>query len=105
MTCPMISKAHYDRFLAHLERAQAEGAKPALGGCALEGTGYFVAPTVLTDVPEGAACTLEEIFGPVVTIETFATEEEAVTRANRVPYGLAPSSLPAVEPGGILVRN
>lgn len=59
---------------------------------------------MLTDVPEGAACTLEEIFGPVV-IETFATEEEAVTRANRVPYGLAASSLPAVEPGGILVRN
>jgi aminobutyraldehyde dehydrogenase len=89
---PMISKAHYDRVLAHLERAQADGAKAALGGGALEGTGYFVAPTVLTDVPEGAACTLEEIFGPVITIETFATEEEAITRANQVPYGLAASA-------------
>lgn len=88
---PMISKAHYDRVLGHLERAQAGGAKAALGGGAMEGPGYFIAPTVLVDVPEGAACTLEEIFGPVVTIETFVTEEEALTRANEVPYGLAAS--------------
>ena len=88
---PMISKAHFERVLGHLERAKAAGAKAALGGGALEGSGYFVAPTVLVDVPEGAACTLEEIFGPVVTIETFSTEQEAVTRANQVPYGLAAS--------------
>jgi aminobutyraldehyde dehydrogenase len=88
---PMISKAHFDRVLGHLERAKAAGAKAALGGAALEGRGYFVAPTVLVDVPEGAACTLEEIFGPVVTIETFSTEDEAVSRANQVPYGLAAS--------------
>jgi aminobutyraldehyde dehydrogenase len=88
---PMISKAHFERVLGHLERAKNAGAKAALGGGALEGTGYFVAPTVLVDVPEGAACTLEEIFGPVVTVETFSTEEEAVSRANQVPYGLAAS--------------
>ena len=89
---PMISKAHFERVLGHLERAQAAGAKAALGGGALEGTGYFVAPTVLVDVPEGAACTLEEIFGPVITVETFSTEDEAVSRANEVPYGLAASA-------------
>lgn len=88
---PMISKAHYERVLGHLERAKADGARAALGGGALEGAGYFVAPTVLVDVPEGAACTVEEIFGPVVTVETFATEDEAVSRANGVPYGLAAS--------------
>lgn len=88
---PMISKAHFERVLGHLERAKDAGAKAALGGGALEGTGYFVAPTVLVDVPEGAACSLEEIFGPVVTVETFSTEEEAVSRANQVPYGLAAS--------------
>ena len=88
---PMISKAHYERVLAHLKRAQADGAKAVLGGGALDGPGYFIAPTVLVDVPEGAACTLEEIFGPVVTVETFTTEDEAVTRANEVPYGLAAS--------------
>ncbi|MFJ4027361.1 aldehyde dehydrogenase family protein [Paenarthrobacter sp. NPDC089989] len=89
---PLISKAHYDRVLAHLERAKADGAEAALGGGAMEGPGYFVAPTVLANVPEGSACTLEEIFGPVITVETFATEEEAITRANAVPYGLAASA-------------
>ncbi|WP_120520358.1 aminobutyraldehyde dehydrogenase [Arthrobacter celericrescens] len=88
---PMISKAHYERVLAHLDRAQADGAKAALGGGALEGPGYFIAPTVLVDVPAGAACAQEEIFGPVVTVETFSTEDEALTRANEVPYGLAAS--------------
>ncbi|HKU12110.1 MAG TPA: aminobutyraldehyde dehydrogenase [Sinomonas sp.] len=88
---PMISKAHYERVLGHLERAKADGARAALGGAALEGRGYFIAPTVLVDVPKGAACTQEEIFGPVVTVETFSTEDEALARANEVPYGLAAS--------------
>ena len=87
----MISKDHYERVLAHLERAKDAGAKAAIGGGALEGPGYFVAPTVLVDVPEGAACTLEEIFGPVVTVETFTEEEGAVRRANEVPFGLSAS--------------
>ena len=88
---PMISKAHYERVLGHLERAKADGARAALGGAALEGRGYFIAPTVLVDVPKGAACSQEEIFGPVVTVETFSTEDEALARANEVPYGLAAS--------------
>lgn len=88
---PMISRAHYDRVLAHLERAAADGARAVVGGGALAGPGYFIAPTVLADVPAGAACTHEEIFGPVVTIETFAEEQEAVDRANEVPFGLAAS--------------
>ncbi|MEX5303110.1 aldehyde dehydrogenase family protein [Kocuria sabuli] len=88
---PMISKSHFDRVLEHLERAQADGAKAAVGGGALDGPGFFVAPTVLVDVPQGAACSLEEIFGPVVTVETFTDEEDAVTRANEVPFGLSAS--------------
>lgn len=88
---PLISKEHYERVLGHLDRAKAAGAKVALGGGSLEGKGYFVAPTVLVDVPEGAACTVEEIFGPVITIETFSTEEEAVRRANQGTYGLSAS--------------
>lgn len=88
---PMISRGHYDRVLQHLERAVQDGARPVVGGGALDGHGYFVAPTVLADVPVGAACTQEEIFGPVVTIETFAEEQEAIDRANEVPFGLAAS--------------
>ncbi|MDX6233121.1 MAG: aminobutyraldehyde dehydrogenase [Nocardioidaceae bacterium] len=88
---PLVSKAHYDRVLAHLDRALEQGARAAIGGAAGEGTGYFVEPTVLVDVPVGAACTYEEIFGPVVTVETFSDEFEAVQRANDVPLGLSAS--------------
>jgi aminobutyraldehyde dehydrogenase len=88
---PLVSKAHYDRVLAHLDRAFDEGARAAVGGAALEGTGYFVQPTVLVDVPAGASCTTEEIFGPVVTVETFTDEDEAIKRANDVPLGLSAS--------------
>jgi aminobutyraldehyde dehydrogenase len=88
---PLISKAHFDRVCGFLDRARAEGVRAVLGGTAVPGPGYFVAPTVLTDVPAGAECAREEIFGPVVTIETFAEETEAIERANAVPYGLAAS--------------
>jgi aminobutyraldehyde dehydrogenase len=88
---PMVSKAHFDRVTGYLERATDEGARAAIGGGAVDGPGYFVAPTVLVDVSEGAEVTREEIFGPVVTVETFADEEEAVRRANDVPVGLSAS--------------
>ncbi|SDC93018.1 aminobutyraldehyde dehydrogenase [Geodermatophilus telluris] len=88
---PLVSRAHYDRVLGHLERAVAEGARVAVGGGAADGTGFFVEPTVLVDVPASAACTVEEIFGPVVTLETFTDEEEAVERANGVRLGLSAS--------------
>jgi aminobutyraldehyde dehydrogenase len=88
---PMVSKAHFDRVTGYLERAANEGARAAAGGRALDGPGWFVAPTVLVDVPEGAEVTREEIFGPVITVETFADEDEAVRRANDVPLGLSAS--------------
>ncbi|MFE0254726.1 aminobutyraldehyde dehydrogenase [Streptomyces sp. NPDC059010] len=88
---PMVSKAHFERVTGYLERAKSEGVRVAVGGGALDGPGYFVAPTVLVDVPEGAEVAREEIFGPVVTVETFADEEEAVRRANDVPLGLSAS--------------
>ncbi|WP_369393704.1 aldehyde dehydrogenase family protein [Streptomyces sp. CG1] len=88
---PMVSKAHVDRVIGYLARAQNEGVQVATGGGAIDGPGYFVAPTVLVDVPEGAEVAREEIFGPVITVETFADEEEAVRRANDVPLGLSAS--------------
>ncbi|MBT2676925.1 aldehyde dehydrogenase family protein, partial [Streptomyces sp. ISL-14] len=51
---PMVSKAHFDRVTGYLERAKKDGVRVATGGGAIEGPGYFVAPTVLVDVPEGA---------------------------------------------------
>ncbi|RNG18389.1 aldehyde dehydrogenase family protein [Streptomyces botrytidirepellens] len=88
---PMVSKAHFDRVTGFVERAKNDGARAATGGEALDGPGYFVAPTVLIDLPEGAEATRQEIFGPVVTVETFTDEDEAVRRANDVPLGLSAS--------------
>jgi aminobutyraldehyde dehydrogenase len=88
---PLVSQAHFDRVTGYLERARAQGIRAAIGGGTLDGDGYFVAPTVLVDVPDGAECSREEIFGPVVTVETFTDEDEALTRANDTPFGLAAS--------------
>jgi aminobutyraldehyde dehydrogenase len=88
---PLVSQAHFDRVTGYLERARAQGIRAAIGGGALDGDGYFVAPTVLVDVPDGAECSREEIFGPVVTVETFTDEDEALARANGTPFGLAAS--------------
>jgi aminobutyraldehyde dehydrogenase len=88
---PLVSRAHFDRVTGYLERARAQGIRAAIGGEALDSNGYFVAPTVLVDVPDRAECSREEIFGPVVTVETFTDEDEALTRANDTPFGLAAS--------------
>lgn len=88
---PMVSKQHYERVLQHLAQAKESGARAATGGQPLPGPGYFIAPTVLVDVPACAPCTVEEIFGPVITVETFSDEDEAIARANVVPFGLAAS--------------
>jgi aminobutyraldehyde dehydrogenase len=87
----MISKAHYERVLAALEDARKDGLTIAVGGNAIDGPGYFIEPTVVTDVPAGATITNTEIFGPVVSVETFSTDDEAITRANETVYGLAAS--------------
>lgn len=88
---PMVSRAHFERVSGYLQRASEAGIRAAVGGSALDGPGFFISPTVLVDVPADAEVAREEIFGPVVTVETFETEDEAVRRANDVPYGLAAS--------------
>ena len=70
------------------EDAVERGATLLAGGKAVEGTGTFYEPTVLTDVVSGSAILREEIFGPVLAIATFETEEEAVRLANDTEYGL-----------------
>jgi aldehyde dehydrogenase (NAD+)/aminobutyraldehyde dehydrogenase len=87
----MISGAHYERVLATLEDVRKDGLTIAVGGNAIEGPGFFIEPTVVTNVPAGAAIASTEIFGPVVSVETFSTDEEAITRANETIYGLAAS--------------
>jgi succinate-semialdehyde dehydrogenase/glutarate-semialdehyde dehydrogenase len=69
--------------------AVQRGAKLRLGGARIGNTGDFFQPTVLTDVPTDAAIMNEEPFGPVVIINPFETFEDAITEANRLPFGLA----------------
>jgi succinate-semialdehyde dehydrogenase/glutarate-semialdehyde dehydrogenase len=66
-----------------------DGARLVVGGKPIDGPGHFFPPTVLVDVPADARINQEEIFGPVAPITTFATDEEALERANDTEYGLA----------------
>lgn len=93
---PLVNEAQYRKVLDFIDRARDQGATVACGGRA-EGhaKGYFVAPTVLTDVPLTAEAWVEEIFGPVVCIRPFDTEAEAVTLANDTRFGLAAAVMSA----------
>jgi aldehyde dehydrogenase (NAD+)/aminobutyraldehyde dehydrogenase len=88
---PMISLRHFERVKAALDEVRATGLRIAIGGEAIGGPGYFIEPTVVADVPEGASITRDEIFGPIVSVESFSTTEEAISRANDTPYGLSAS--------------
>jgi aldehyde dehydrogenase (NAD+)/aminobutyraldehyde dehydrogenase len=88
---PLVSEAHYLRVLGYLDRAQSEGAIVAIGGHGFDEPGYFVAPTVLTNVSPDSEIANSEVFGPIVSVETFSDETEVIERANGTPYGLAAS--------------
>ena len=88
---PLITEAQYHRVLGFLDRAAEQGIRAATGGNKLERPGFFVAPTVLVDVPDDAECVKEEIFGPVVTVQTFADEAAMIAAANGTDYGLSAS--------------
>lgn len=88
---PIVNKLQYDKVMAAIESGKSSGAKLVTGGGRPEGmnTGYFIAPTIFADVPTDAEIWREEIFGPVVCINAFDTEDEALKLANDSAYGLA----------------
>jgi gamma-glutamyl-gamma-aminobutyraldehyde dehydrogenase len=89
----LIEQAHMQKVLAHIDQAKAEGVTLVSGGTRLleESGGYFVAPTIFDDVSPEAAIARDEIFGPVLAVIPFDTEEEAIAIANDTCYGLAAS--------------
>ncbi|MGO9031967.1 aldehyde dehydrogenase family protein [Mycobacterium sp.] len=90
MSGPLISQKQLTRVLGYLEQGKSDGAELVTGGHRLDRKGYFVHPTVVTDVdPDSSRLFQEEIFGPVVTILPFDDEDEAVALANNSTYGLA----------------
>jgi len=86
---PVISQAQQDRVLGFLDRAK--GAKVLTGGGANGDRGFFVKPTVVVDVDQTDEIVQKEVFGPVVTVQRFADDDQALEWANDVPYGLAAS--------------
>jgi betaine-aldehyde dehydrogenase len=88
---PLVSKRQYEQVLAAIEGARKAGATVACGGTRPEGfdKGYYLRPAVLIDVPLDSDAWVEEIFGPVVCVRPFRTEEEAIALANDSRFGLA----------------
>jgi len=87
---PQITREHFDRVDGFVRRAKEEGARPLFGGGPNEDLGgLYYRPTLFVDVPEGAEVLRKEVFGPVLTLQTFETEDEAVELANETDYGLA----------------
>lgn len=89
----MISEEHYERVSQFFEIAKEEGGNILIGGKRPEGMekGYYIEPTIITGLDRNSRCVREEIFGPVVTVMPFDTEEEVIMRANDTHYGLSAS--------------
>ncbi len=88
---PVISKEQRDRVLGFLERAVDGKATIVTGGESIGDRGFFVKPTVVADVAQDSEIVQSEVFGPVVTVQRFGSDEEAIAMANDVRYGLASS--------------
>ncbi|MCK6616467.1 MAG: aldehyde dehydrogenase [Cyclobacteriaceae bacterium] len=90
----LVSEAHMNKVLSYIELAKEEGGKIVTGGKQVKlsghcANGYFVEPTVITGLNEQCRTNQEEIFGPIVTIMPFNTEDEVIGYANSTPYGLS----------------
>ena len=93
---PVVSKAHFDKVMACLDLARREGGRVLCGGEPVQPdgrcrNGWFIAPTVIEGLGPDCRTNTEEIFGPVVTLQAFDTDEEALALANATPYGLSAS--------------
>lgn len=85
---PLVSEKQYEVVTSYIKKGVAEGANLLIGG-ENPGKGYFVSPTIFTDVDDDMTIAKEEIFGPVVVAMPYSTIDEVVERANATPYGLA----------------
>lgn len=88
---PLSSQTQRLKVHGFVEEARQQGIKVAIGGMMPEGEGFYYPPTILVDAPQTASCVQDEIFGPVVVVNRFADEAEALKLANDSPYGLAGS--------------
>ena len=90
----IVSKAHLDKVISYIDLAKKEGGTILAGGEQVQGEdrcqqGYFLQPTIIEGLSNNASCNQQEIFGPVITIQPFDTDEQALSLANESDYGLA----------------
>ncbi|XP_046440765.1 2-aminomuconic semialdehyde dehydrogenase-like isoform X2 [Daphnia pulex] len=92
---PLVSQVHLEKVRSYVEIARKDGARILCGESVDELSlpapyqkGYFIRPTIITDLSDSSACMQEEIFGPVVCLSPFDSEEEVIERVNNVKYGL-----------------
>jgi 1-pyrroline dehydrogenase len=88
---PLVHQNQRERVAGFVDRAREQGAEVAIGGSANGSKGYFYSPTVVTGATQDSEIIQNEVFGPVVTVQRFSDEEEAVRWANGVPVGLSSS--------------
>jgi betaine-aldehyde dehydrogenase/aminobutyraldehyde dehydrogenase len=88
---PVVSGAQQERVLGFLDRATSAGAQVLTGGSAGRAEGFFVEPTIVAGVGQTDEIVQREVFGPVVTVQRFDDDAQAIAYANDVPYGLAAS--------------
>lgn len=89
MVGPMVSQDQKETVLEYIEKGRQEGANLLLGGNDIDRPGFYVEPTVFTEVTNDMTIAREEIFGPVLSVLTYETVEEAIEIANDSPYGLS----------------
>ena len=88
---PVVSANQQQRVLGFLDRATSAGAAVATGGEAMGDRGFYIKPTVVTGADQKSEIIQSEVFGPVVTVQQFADDDQAIAWANDVEYGLAAS--------------
>ena len=88
---PLVSKEQFERVKGFIDRARGYGADIRTGGEPMKGPGFFYRPTVVTGVDQTSEIIQREVFGPVVTVQRFEDDDQALAWANDVDYGLAAS--------------
>jgi aldehyde dehydrogenase (NAD+) len=86
---PQVDQAQFDKVMGYIDSGRREGANLVCGGERVGDRGYFIQPTVFSDVQDDMKIAKEEIFGPVMSIIPFKSVDEVIARANRTDYGLA----------------
>ncbi|WP_299934308.1 betaine-aldehyde dehydrogenase [uncultured Pelagimonas sp.] len=86
---PMVSKAQREIVMSYIAKGKEEGARLVYGGNEISGDGFYIEPTVFADVSDEMTIAQEEIFGPVMAVLDFDSEEEVIARANDTQFGLS----------------